>query len=212
VELLREFCYFKCVSKEGFEYATASDIAKKGKQVLLLQGMHQYTNQHVEQIVLGCSGFGSNHIYLLADSDFDDIANLLLGPLPMRDFMDFIKVTSSNDLYGLVPVSWKVVTFDNYATSRIMEISHYSLTMLNRNHIFLDLLAKNKDIIKKDKKAVLLTFFRSLKISSKGHFLNLQTKQRDILTWFVEEGVLKQTEIDHYVLKTDDFPPHVLMW
>jgi hypothetical protein len=82
-------------------------------------------------------------------------------------------------------------------------------TILNRDNRFVDLLIKGKHIIKEDKKIAIEGFFRTLRLDLKNNFEKIITKQREILKWFVDAGLINNDGTDNYILTKDDFPPHL---
>jgi hypothetical protein len=98
---------------------------------------------------------------------------------------------------------------------------------LNAEHKFSKLLANEKDAILQDKNAMKITknFFKSIlklaKIMSiyegirvrgygesyEGILGNILDNQKQILSWFVENGLIKKAEMRDYELTKEDFPP-----
>ena len=108
---------------------------------------------------------------------------------------------------GFLPKTWKLVRFKNYKTSRFIEFWGLE-TILNRDNRFMDLLIRGKDILKeRSKKMAVEGFFRSLKMDLRSNFEKMIEKQREILKWFVEAGLIDEKDIDYYILTREDFPP-----
>ena len=115
----------------------------------------------------------------------------------------------SDELEGMIPTTWKLMRFQNYETSRLVELSTYSHTILNRDHKFINILVKNKHIIVDDKKMAVQGFFRSLKTDLKSDFQKFVDKQKKILKWFTDAQSISEDEMGDYILTKADFPTHL---
>lgn len=208
-ELLQKFCYIKCFSTEGICYMSVNDIGNSGKTATPLENLDWYDNEDIKQIVAGFPV--SERIYLSTEEPFLNVAKLILPKNDFRrEFAYFLKINRSNDLNGIIPKSWTLASFENYDAQRFIEISHWSETILNRKHKFIELLVRNKSFLTGSRKIALLGFFRSLKKDLKGDFPAVQDKQRDLLKLLVDLGRIKDEEIESYVLTAKDFPSHIL--
>ena len=210
LNLLKRFCYFKCIGKDGISYIKYDKIVETGKPICILEGLNHYNEEHIKQIFYGCSGFAEDKLYLLSDYSLDNFAKCLFKDVHSTDFLSFLDIEKSDELKGIIPKTWKLVRFKNYKTSRLIELVDYATTYLNRDNAFIDLLIKGKHILTGDKKLAVEGFFRSLKIDLKADFQKIIAKQKDILKWFVNAGVIGEDDINNYILTKDDFPPHIL--
>jgi hypothetical protein len=209
IEMFKRFYYFKCASRRGVDYMNCDSIIKTGKRIVFLYGLGNYTEDHAKQLLSCCSGFSDNDIYLLPEYPWVNVAPLVFNKHIVTDFVNFLKFKRSDALKGFIPKTWILADFINYKSSRLIEISHFNLTILNKDHKFLDLLIKNKSTIRGDRKIALKGFFRSLKMDVKRRLTEVMESQKEILRWFVQEGIIKDNEMENYILTRDDFPPHI---
>ena len=211
LNLIRRFYYFKCFSKGESKYLRHDAILKDGRPVTVLYDVKDYDEDHIRQIISGCSGFTQNELYLLlpeypgylfVECLFDDVNS--------HSFTFFVNMERSNELKGIIPKAWKLARFKNYKTTRFIEFSHYKFTIVNSDNRFINLLIKDRLNVTGDRKIAVGGFFKSLKNDVKWNFEGVIKKQKEILKWFVEDGLISEDEINNYVLTKEDFPPHIL--
>lgn len=205
LNFIKNFYYFKTVSKDGINYIRYDEIVKNAKPIYFLALLDYYTEEHIKQI-LSSLDFTEDNVYLLDGWPFSPYASFLFENFIVTDFTSLLNKKISRELKGLIPKSWKLVKFENYKTSRLIEFSDLS-TVLNRDNRFIDLLIKGKDILRGEAKLAVEGFFRSLKMHLKSDFQEVINKQKDILQFFVNQRLIKKNEIDKYLLTKGDFPP-----
>lgn len=209
LKLLEEYSSFKYVSTNGYRYLTYNGIKNRGKNLIgLRMGEFNLKENHMKKILLNCSGFKEDNIYLLSNHFMYRFVKFLFGYVPTNNFLHQFQIIESDDLDGILPKSWKLVQFYNYHTSSFLEFSEWNATFVNRDNIFVELLIKNKHIIKGDKKMAILGIFRSLKTDLNSDFSKVLTKQKEILKWFLDEGIINDENIDDYLFEPDDFPSY----
>jgi hypothetical protein len=208
LDFLKEFFYFKSLSKDGIRYIKYDEVKVSSKPIIMLSGYWNCTEEHLKQIFSECSGFTEDNFYLLSEYGSDDVAKCLLGNIRQIDFLKFLEMEESNELKNMILKTWKLARFKNYRTSRLIEFSGYQSTILNRDNRFINLLIKNKNIIDDNRKIELEGFFRTLKFHFKYDFQKVLMQQKKILKWFVDEGIIGKDQVENYILSKDDFPPH----
>jgi molecular chaperone HtpG len=209
LDLIRGFYCFKCFSKGEIKYLRQDAILKDGRPIILLYDLKDYDEAHIKQILSGCSGFAQNELYLLREYPGYLFAECLFEDIDSYSFTFFVNVEKSNELKEIIPKAWKLVRFKNYKTDRLIEFSHYDFTIVNRDNRFINLLIKDRPNITGDRKIAVEGFFKSLKMDIRYNFENVIKKQKEILKWFVEDGLISEDEIDNYILTKEDFPPHI---
>lgn len=208
--LIKKFYYFKCASKEGITCLRYDGILKDGGAIILVEDLMDCDESHLNQIISNCSGFSQNKLYLLCKYPDMIFAKCLFEDVDSRSLIYFIDMEKSNELKGMIPKTWKLARLKNYKTTRFIEFSHYKLTIVNRDNRFINLLIKDRQNITGDRKMAVEGFFKSLKMDIRYNFENVIKKQKEILKWFVEDGLISKDEINNYVLTKEDFPPHIL--
>jgi hypothetical protein len=209
LDLIRRFYYFRCFSNGEIKYLRHDAILKDGRPIILLDNLEGYDEDHTKQIVFGCSEFTKNELYLVFEHPGHLFVECLFGDGNSRNFLSFIDQERSNELEGIIPKAWKLARFKNYKTTRFIEFSHYKFTVVNRDNRFINLLIKGKQSITEDRKIAVEGFFRSLKTGVKWNFESVIKKQKEILKWFIEDGLISEDEINNYTLTKEDFPPHI---
>lgn len=210
LNLIRRFYYFKCFSKDEIKYLRQDAILKDGRPVILLYDLEGYDEDHIKQVVFRCSGFKKNELYLPQEYPGSLFARCLFDDADLHSFTFFVNMERSNELEGIIPKAWKLARFKNYKTTRFIEFSHYKFTIVNMDNRFINLLINGKQIITEDRKIAVEGLFRSLKRDVKSNFEGFIKKQKEILKWFVDAGLISKDEINNYVLTKEDFPPHIL--
>jgi len=86
-------------------------------------------------------------------------------------FFSLFDTEISDELYGIIPKTWKLLRVKNYKTSHFFEWPfdwpNYGKTFINRDNNFIDLLIRGKHILKRNNKMAVQGFFRSLKMDLK---------------------------------------------
>jgi len=208
LNLLERFCYFKCIGKDGITYIKYDKIVETRKPIRILKGLDYYNEEDIKEIFYGWPGFPEDKLYLLSEYPHCEFAKCLFKDVYSTDFLSLVDIEKSNELEGIIPKTWKLVRFKNYRTSRLIELVDRD-TYLNRDNPFIDLLIKGKHILTRDKKLAVEGFFRSLKIDLKADFQKIIAKQKDILKWFVNAGVIGENDVNNYILTKDKFPRHI---
>jgi signal transduction histidine kinase len=224
LNLLRKFYYTRCVSKNGITYV-GYDRISHDKSIVILEGLENFDENHIKQIVSGCSGFKEDKLYLLPDFienyDIKSTAEFLFKGINKTDFLEFFDMKESNELRDIIPWQWywKVVKFKNYNSGRFIEFSHFNRTIFNRDNRFVDLLIRNKSSLNKNERIIIEDLFFRLErylfgsshwsAGMKGDFQNVLMKQKEILRLFADDGLINEGEIDYYMLTKNDFPPHL---
>jgi hypothetical protein len=209
--LIKKFYYFKCASKEGIKCLRYDEILKDGRAIILLKDLMDCDESHLNQIISNCSRFSRNKLYLLCEYPNMNFAKCLFEDVDSRSLIYFIDMEKSNELKGMTPKTWKLAKFKNYKTDRLIEFSHYDFTVINMDNRFINLLIKDKLNISGDRKMAVEGFFRSLKIDVRHNFENVIKRQKEIMEWFVKDGLIGRDEIDDYTLTKEDFPLHMLI-
>jgi len=235
--LAREYFDFLVFTKEGVCKMRYKEIEENRKKAVVIgMGSEKYKKPHIsylEEIVKSCSGFKENVFYIT-----DSVANMGIffgkspdiSKIPRKPLIRFFAMEESNNLNGVISPEFEIkpVKFKNYRTKRFIEdflvVKGWTFVRiceiyLNAEHKFSKLLANEKDVILRDKKAMKITenFFKSiLKLArSEGIEIPFGTKsvadilenQKQILIWFVEKGLISEREIGSYELTKEDFPP-----
>ena len=209
LDLIRKFYYFKCIpNNDEIKYLRCDAILKKKRPIVFLEDLEEYNEDYLKQIISNCSEFKQNELYLLSGKLY---AELLFEGIDSRSLLHFIVMERSNELEGIIPEDWKLVSFKNYKSTRFIEFSHRGdiTTIVNRDNRFIDILIKGKQIITGAKKIAIQGFCRTLRADLILNFESLIEKQKEILKWFVEAGLICEEEINNYVLTKEDFPLHL---
>ena len=203
VNFFKEYIYFKSISKDGIICLNYYEIMESDKPLRLLDppriGLKQF-----EHIFIECSGFSDNKLYIIEQWENYKLIQYFFKNISCDDFLRCLGKKNSNELNDIKPKTWMLARFKKYKTSKFMEF--LNPTILNRDNLFIDLLIKNKDIIKGDKKIALEGFFRTLKHDLKNNPDRILSKQREILKWFIDAKLINEHELKNYILTKDDFP------
>jgi len=208
LHFIKNFYHFKFISQGGIDYMQYGEIVKSGKPIHILDS-YDCDDEHTKQIFSGCSGFAEDELYLLSEYISNIFAKCLFDDIRSEDILSFIDMEKSDEIKGIIPTTWKLRRFRNYKTSRLVEFSTSSTTILNRDHKFINLLVKGECIIGGPTKMAVLYFFRNLKKDLHGDFSKVVGKQKDILRWFTDAQLISEDELDDYILTMGDFPPHL---
>ena len=209
--LISQFTYLKCYRKNGAENIKTADLIGKSEQLKIIFSLNSYSEEHRQRIIRECSGFDEQHLYVLWEPlNNSYVLRLVLNRHYGIDFLSLIDMTKSDEMTGFIPSTWILAKFNNYSTSRLIEFCHGAVTVLNRDNLFINLLIANKNHFKGSRKMAIFGFFRTLKIDLRNNFPLLQEKQKDILKIFVEEGIISENQFDNFIIKKEDFPPHIL--
>jgi hypothetical protein len=84
------------------------------------------------------------------------------------------------------------------------------MTIVNKDHKFIDLLIKHFGLLTADRKIAVRGFFKTLKYDVKWKFAEVIKSQKEILKWFVQANAIKDNEMENYILTEKDFPPHMV--
>jgi hypothetical protein len=102
-------------------------------------------------------------------------------------------------------VSWKIVSFTNYQSTRFAE--EFGDFLVNSEHKFVNLLINEKNILNTEgRRQIVLSFLRQLKgKATNKRFHWIRERQKEILNWFKDAGRIENVE--DYLLTEKDFPP-----
>jgi hypothetical protein len=214
IELLKDFYYFKIISKNGVKNVSYHDIVSKKKFFVILREAFESNGERTKQIFKDCTGFTEDHIYFLNVGHNKSAIEILFPEYTYNSgsyrftretgLLSFISLKESNELEGIIPPTWKLAKFKNYNTSGLLEFLDYH-TILNREHKFVDLLIRNKNIIDGNRKVALESFFRTMKHFLRRDFQKLITQQNEILKWFVDAKLINDIEMKDYIFSRNDF-------
>lgn len=208
--LIKKYAYVKCFSKEGTVYLRAIDILKSKKKIVPLFNLNEYADSHIRQIIAASTVFSEKNVYPSIEYPLFRLLSLLFGDYESFDFLNLISYSSSYELLGLIPNTWRLFKFKDYHTKRLIEFSHGEVTILNRDNRFLDLIIRNKNIKDGYKVMAISMFFETLKSDLKRDIAYVQGKQRDIIRGFADSHIIEEKEIEGYISKKEDFPPRLL--
>ena len=217
IELIEKFYFFTCILNGSKVYKTWNNLLEENKPINLFVGYFPEDTTYVTEIVTNCSALDWDGFYIFANKDeevIDCIADWkqkhggkitpLLKERHLYHIIEYVKDRSLKDLQ-IFPVSWKVVEFINYKSTRLIE--KVGDLFVNAKHRFIDLLVKNSAILNVEgRKEIVLSFFRNLRRNANlGNFKTIQKEQSAILQWFKDSGIIKN--ISDYFITRRDFPP-----
>lgn len=206
INLYKKFIYFKSISEDGIKYINYDEIKKSVKPFRLIQAHYNIKDHHLLDIYSNCSNFSDR--YILHSWNKEKISHLLFEEMHSTSFFELLGIYYSSELKGIIPKSWKLVGFKYYRTSRFMEFSGYNITYLNRDNKFIDLIIDNIKIIDELNKIALEGFFRALKLNLKNNFTQVIASQKGILKWFIDANLIREEDIDNFILTVEDFPQY----
>lgn len=210
LDLIRDFYYFRLISKNGIEYVKYDNIVNNRK-ICILDDLYGYDIEYICQILSVFSGFAEDYSFLLSEDYISQAyAKYLFPDIQRIHFFSYIDMEKSDELRGMIPKTWDLVRFTNFKTDRLIEFSRYSYTFVNGDNRFIKLLIESRNVLTDDKKIAVEGFFRSLKLDLKHDFQRVLTRQKAILEWFVDAGEINENEIEYYMLTRNDFAPHLL--
>ncbi len=206
LKLLQRFYYFKYISNYGINYQHYDEFINTGRKIVVLTEYESYKEDHLKQL-LSKAQLRNDTFYLLGHYSTNTFIENIFKDISWISFLSLFETETSDELYGIIPKTWKLLRIKNYETSRLFEWPFdYGNTFINRDNKFIDLLIRGKHILKGTIKMAVQGFFRSLKMDLKSDFQKTIEKQRDVLKYFIDAGIISGNDIDNYILTKDDFP------
>ena len=221
IEMIQKFYFLECLLNGSRVYRTWNDLLKEDKPITVLRkSIWEYVprnSAYIAEIVTNCSAMDWNGFYVFRYKDAEVIDYIIdwkkkrgieIRPLvEKRSLRGTIKYVAGRSVRKLqiFPVSWKIVKFTNYQSTKMME--EVGEFLINIEHKFVNLLVKGANILNtKGRKHFVLNFLRQLRRNvTYRKFQEIQTEQREILQWFKDAGMIE--DVNDYILTKKDFPP-----
>ena len=220
IGIIQRSYFLECLSNGSRVYRTWNDLLKEDKPITILHGYFPENATYVAEIITNCSSMNWNEFYIFTRRDADAIDCIIdwkkkhgeeIQPLVQkRNVHNTIKYVVNKSVKDLqiFPVTWNIVKYTNYQSTRFTEeVGWFSAVLVNIEHRFVNLLVKNKNIINTaGRKQIVLSFFRQLKRKvADRKFQKIQKEQRKILQWFKDADIIEN--VNDYLLTEKDFPP-----
>lgn len=204
IAFLQKNYYFILFSDSGVEFQNYLELIARKKTICIV--LNYSNTAHIKEIIDKCKIISKDYIYIQAEELLSIPEFHLNDEFDSVDINKLIGMRKSNELAGLIPVTYKLYSFRNYTSTRLIEFL-YPIT-INRDNPFINLIIENIELIKGDKKIAIEGFFRTLMRESKKDLRICRNKQIEILKWFTEKNKISETDFEKYLLTELDFPPH----
>ncbi len=204
--LYREFLHLRCFSNGKIQIVRFNEIAASENQLYFLDGLGGFNEDQILQIMSSSPQTRKDTIYILLGYSSAFFEEALGKSIDSKRFITFLDTEVFDDLEGIIPKVWELVRFKNFGTHRFIELIYGQTTFLNRDNRFVDLLIKGLSRIVGSRRMAAQGFFRALRSEVRSDFEKVLRKQKEILKWFVEDDLIKENELDKYLLTKDDFP------
>lgn len=220
--LFKEYYYYLAISKDGLGYLDYKSILDMEKPICVLKSLPNSKYDEIPNtrelyyLFSKCSGFSDNTVYLLRESrafgykhdGFNLMLKSLFAEYDEKLFLSFFDRKKQLGLVDILPSSWEVWAFNNFASERFIEYMQNTRTILNAKNRFVSLLLENCNKLDSHQKMILSGFFSTLKKEIKGEngLMRVQIKQRQVLDdIFFKNGFAAKKDMESYLLKEDDF-------
>lgn len=215
LKFVNRFYYFPVFSLNDIRYLTIPQILEADKKIVAV-----VTNTYLRRvgridrvgyfadIFFNSSWPDPNALYIFDPPHH--IFKLIEPPPETTKLMRMLKPNIIEDVAEYFLKSWKVVKYENYGGSRLIdEFGHYHRrkVYINVENRFADLLfRKGRQIISSEKRGkIVRSFFKQLR-NVRNDLEGVINKQESILLWFKNAGLISDTK--RFLLTKQDFPPH----
>jgi len=206
MKFLQEYHPYKRYMKDSTKSYSIDQINNMSGKIILLSGMPR--NQNIISKIFECSGFVEDEVYLEPISWDGGIDGKLLKNFEFKNYIQYFDISYSKILKDINLKTWKAGEISNYPSKSFLIEFHWGSSMINLKHPFAKLLVDHKTVIVTSRKLSLNGFLRNFKNNFKHHFDKLVEDQKNILQFFVDDGIISEEDIPKYLLTINDYEEH----
>lgn len=202
LEFYKKWQPLTCYHEKSIKYLTINEINELEKDTIVIN-TYYYERQNMLKDLTQIDALKGDKLYVLS-RDSDKIDNDNIHNKIVKKYHSFFDIEFSTNLKECIPVTWETGQGKNFSTDALLIFPHSLRTILNVENNFVKLLDNNTNILDDERKMVLRSFFRNFKQRGKKSMDLLLKEQCLILKWYVDENIIKENEIENYLIKNSD--------